>query len=105
MKTSADLEAALAASEDQPIIIFKESATCPFSAAAQGEVTQLKHDLPVYALVVQYAKELSQEIAEQLEVEHASPQAIVVHRRKAVSHHWRTEISEDNLRKSVAEVA
>lgn len=101
MHTSADLDTALQASEEKPIVIFKHSASCPFSAQAQMEVAHAKHDLDIHGIVVQYTPELKEEIAERLGVEHQTPQAIIVHRGKAVSHHWRSEITEMGLKKSV----
>jgi len=102
MHTSADLDAALKASHEKPVVIFKHSATCPFSAAAQIEVAHAKHDLDIYGIVVQYAADLKTEIAEKLDLEHASPQAIVVHKGKAVSHFWRSEIKERTLKGEVS---
>ena len=101
MHTSQDVEAALAASHEKPIVIFKHSATCPFSAAAQVEVANAKHDIDIYGIVLQYTSDLKMEIAEKLGVEHKSPQTIVVHKGKAVSHQWRDEIQEDTLKQEV----
>lgn len=101
MHNSADLDAALAASEEKPVVIFKHSASCPFSAAAQIEVAHAKHDLDVYGIVVQYTPELKTEIAERLDVEHKSPQAIVVHKGKAVKDYYRSKIKEVELKKAV----
>ena len=105
MTTSDDLDKALAASEQQPIVIFKHSSSCPFSARAQVQVAEAKHDIDVYGIVVQYAKELSLDIATRLDVEHRSPQAIVVHRGQAISNYWRSEIQEDALKEEVAKLA
>lgn len=104
MKTASDFEAALEASQHQPIVIFKHSASCPFSGAAQIEAAHAKHDLEIYGIVVQYAPELKEAIAERLDVEHKSPQAIVVHRGKATADFWRSAIKERQLRISVKEV-
>ena len=104
MKTSADLDEALRASHDEPIVIFKHSATCPFSAAAQVEVAHAKHDITIYGIVLQYVPELKQEIANRLGVEHQSPQTIVVHQGKAISHQWRSEIKEGALKSAVKQL-
>ena len=104
MHTSADLDAAIEASQEKPIVIFKHSATCPFSAAAQVEVTHAKHDIDIYGIVLQYAKDLKQEIADRLGVEHQSPQTIIVHKGKAISHQWRGEIKERKLKEAVKEL-
>ena len=101
MHTSQDVDAALAASQEKPIVIFKHSATCPFSAAAQVEVANAKHDIDIYGIVIQYTADLKTEIAEKLGVEHQSPQTIVVYQGKAVSHQWRDEIQEDALKQEV----
>lgn len=101
MHNSADLDAALAASQEKPIVIFKHSASCPFSAAAQIEVAHAKHDLDIYGIVVQYTPDLKTEIADRLEVEHKSPQAIVVHKGKVVEHYFRSKIKELELKKKV----
>ena len=104
MKTSADFAAALAASEERPIVIFKHSATCPFSAAAQVEVAHAKHDVDIYGIVLQYTEDLKHEIADKLGVEHQSPQTIIVHKGKAISHQWRSEIQERKLKQAVKEL-
>ncbi|WP_157974413.1 bacillithiol system redox-active protein YtxJ [Lewinella sp. IMCC34183] len=102
LSTTEDLDAALAASREQPIVIFKHSNNCPFSARAQEQIANAKHDLEIYGIVVQYKKELSEAIAERLDVKHASPQAIVVQNGQAVSHYWRSEIQEDALKEEIA---
>lgn len=104
MKTSADFEEALTASQEKPIVIFKHSATCPFSAAAQMEVAHAKHDIDIYGITLQYTPDLKMEIAEKLEVEHKSPQTIIVYKGKAVSSQWRGDISERHLKKTVKEL-
>ncbi|PHI20583.1 general stress protein [Lewinellaceae bacterium SD302] len=104
IKTPAELETALEASQEKPIVIFKHSASCPFSAMAQFEVANAKHDLDIYALVVQYVPELSKSVAEELDVEHQSPQAIIVHKRAAKGHFWRSEIKEIKLKQVIEEL-
>ena len=97
LKTSEDLENFLRESHDMPVVIFKHSATCPFSARAQEQVANAKHDIKVGCMVVQYAPELKQEVSDRLGVEHKSPQAIVVSKGKAISDYWRGDIQEDTL--------
>ena len=103
MKTVADVDAAIAASHDKPVVFFKHSATCPFSAAAQIEVAHAKHELDIYGTVVQYTPEVKEAIAEKLGVEHKSPQAIVVHKGKSLGDYWRSEIKEATLLKVTKE--
>ena len=104
VKSLAELDNAIEASHEKPVIFFKHSATCPFSAAAQIEVAHAKHDLDIYGTVVQYTPEIKEAMAEKLDVEHASPQAIVVYKGEAKSHYWRSEIKEMTLKKAVKEL-
>ncbi|TXF88313.1 DUF2847 family protein [Neolewinella aurantiaca] len=104
LHTNEDVDAALKASNEKPVIIFKHSSSCPFSGAAQIEVAHAKHDLDIYGCVVQYTPEVKKEIADRLDVEHASPQAIVVYKGKAEGHFYRSEIKERALKNRVAEL-
>ena len=97
LRSNDDLDAAFEASNSAPVVIFKHSATCPFSARAQEQVANAKHDVNVYVHVVQYGMELSEAIAERTGVEHASPQAIILDKGQAVWSGWRDEIQEDKL--------
>lgn len=99
--TSEELDAAIAKSYEHPIVIFKHSATCPFSAKAQEQVANSKHDLEIYGIVVQYAPELKAEIAEKTGVEHASPQAIVLKNGKPTWTGFRSEIKQLTLMQEV----
>jgi bacillithiol system protein YtxJ len=105
MKSSADFAAALEASHQQPVILFKHSDNCPFSGAAQIEIAHAKHDLEIYGMTVQYTPELKMEVAEKLGVEHSSPQAILLHKGIAVSHYFRSEIKERALKLAVKELS
>jgi bacillithiol system protein YtxJ len=64
----------------EPVLIFKHSSACSVSASAEDEMHRLaaKTDVPVYKLVVQRSRALSDEIAESLGVRHETPQALVL---------------------------
>lgn len=84
------LERAIAASQDGPVLIFKHSTACPVSAAAfsrfrnwldgQGDDSPLR----TYLIKVIEARPVSNAAAEQLGVRHQSPQAIIVNQGQAV---------------------
>lgn len=104
LHTSEDLDAAIMASHEKPVVFFKHSANCPFSGAAQIEVAHAKHDLDIYGTVVQYTPEIKEAIAERLGVEHASPQAIIAYKGKAAGHYYRSEIKEVTLKRVIKEL-
>ena len=69
-------------SHDQPVIIFKHSTSCSISSLAKARVDgalrtgSLTH--PVYLLDLLRHRDVSNYIAERLEVRHESPQVILV---------------------------
>ncbi len=67
--------------KDKPaFLIFKHSNSCPISKRAYQEVIAVEREinLPIYLLVVQEARDLSDYLANRLAVPHASPQILVV---------------------------
>jgi bacillithiol system protein YtxJ len=80
LTSNEDLEEALQQSDDEPVVLYKHSNTCPISAQAQDELKSLAGDgPPVYRVVVQEARPVSDQIAEHFSIRHETPQAIVVH--------------------------
>lgn len=77
LKSVAELDAVAEASQNGPVLLFKHSVTCPISARAQEQFVGVG-GVPRYALVVQYAAEVSEAVAEKFGVEHASPQLLII---------------------------
>ncbi len=103
VKTSGveSLEKLITSSEQQPIVIFKHSTTCPISAAAYAEMEQFEGEV---ALVeVQTARELSQAIERRTGISHESPQVLILSNGKVVwnASHWR--IKAEAVAKAVSE--
>jgi len=100
LDTSDDWAAALDRSERTPVWVFKHSSACPISANAHDEMTRLAEadDVPVYRVVVQESRAVSDEITEALGVKHETPQAILVHDRSAVFDASHYEVTADTLR-------
>ena len=84
--TRADADAMLAASHDAPVYLLKHSIACPSSARGQMEFVGLEGDgdPPLYAVVVQYAREVSPYLADELGVRHETPQALLIKDGEAV---------------------
>lgn len=98
------LEAALAASHNAPIVVFKHSVSCPVSAFARREVMRLTEegDPAVYEIVVQRARAQSNAVAEHTGIRHESPQAIVFWKGEAVYDASHGRITADSLRGAAA---
>ena len=84
--TRADADAMLAASHDAPVYLLKHSIACPISARGQMEFVGLEGDgdPPLYAVVVQYARDVSTYLADELGVRHETPQALLIKDGEAV---------------------
>ena len=78
----ATLEGLITDSKRKPIIVFKHSNACSISARAYREMEKL--EAPVNILVVQFAREISRELANLTGVRHETPQVIVLRDGKAV---------------------
>ncbi|WP_412067332.1 bacillithiol system redox-active protein YtxJ [Rubrivirga sp. IMCC43871] len=86
LASTADADAMLDASHEAPVYLLKHSIACPISARGQMEFVGLEGDTDpkLYAVVVQYARDVSAYIAEQLHVQHETPQAILIRDGEAV---------------------
>jgi bacillithiol system protein YtxJ len=102
LHTVDDLEHALKESDHRTVLIFKHSLTCPISSRAFHEFeSYLEHADPrvSYNLItIQNSRSVSSEATAKLEIEHESPQAILVKNGRSVwsaSHFGITESSLD----------
>ena len=65
-------------SNDGPILIFKYSTTCFSSLSAMKELRTFETELPIYLVVVQEDRAVSNAIEEDLAVKHESPQLLIL---------------------------
>lgn len=70
------LERFISEAGDSPAIVFKHSNTCGISARVYREMSQVER--PVGIVVVQQARDVSDEIARRFGIQHETPQALVV---------------------------
>jgi bacillithiol system protein YtxJ len=82
------LEELLVRSHTEPVIVFKHSTTCPVSAAAYAEMSEVSNDVSL--VVVQRARDVSREIEARTGLRHESPQAIILRNGEVVwnASHW-----------------
>jgi bacillithiol system protein YtxJ len=81
-------------------VIYKHSPFCPTSRNAMREVqdfAQRKPEVPVYVVDVVRSQALSQRLASDLEIQHQSPQAIVVRKGKPTAHGSHYDVTVDQL--------
>ena len=81
---SEQLQSIVQESHEHPVLIFKHSTTCPISAAAKAKVERqwpdasLPADATIYYLDLLKHRPISGQIASELDVEHQSPQLLLV---------------------------
>jgi bacillithiol system protein YtxJ len=90
LATLEDLDAAMAVSATQPILIYKHSLTCGTSGVAYEEVIELvEGSMPpgtAYIVRVQTARDVSWAIEERTGIRHESPQALLIVDGRVVWH-------------------
>lgn len=81
-------------------IIYKHSPRCPTSAMAMRQVRDFmakNPDIPVYVVDVIRDRALSRQLANDLGVQHQSPQVVVLQKGTLQAHGSHHEISSDRL--------
>ena len=103
-----DLDDAIRHSHEQPVVIFKHSATCGVSAAAFEEIEDLKAldtGVAVFVVSVQSDRLVSNEIAKRFGLRHESPQVLVVRDGRLVWHASHFRVTRDQIVSALASTA
>jgi bacillithiol system protein YtxJ len=95
VKTIQELDRALDESRERPVLLFKHSLTCPISTRAfnelQSYLVNADPRISYKLITVQTARAVSDEAAARLQLDHESPQAILVRHGREV---WNASHSE-----------
>ena len=89
-------------------IIYKHSSICPVSWSAKREVKSFLEqspNVPVYVVNVRQDRALSQQLAEELGVQHESPQGILIGSGETLKHASHHQITAQLLEGWVNEAA
>jgi bacillithiol system protein YtxJ len=108
LTSSEDWNGCIAESRERPVLVFKHSTRCPISAMADSVVRRYEAGdgtgrPPLYVVKVVESRPVSDEIARTLDVQHKSPQLILVKNGEAV---WSTShynITAENIREAVGQ--
>lgn len=96
-----DLEKVWDVSKEKPVLLFKQSTTCPISGAAFAEFqTFLKNNeanIASYFVKVRETREVSNKISEELDIQHQSPQIFLVKNSKSVWNASHNNITVDSI--------
>lgn len=94
-----ELDALFEKSNEQAVVLFKHSTTCPISAGVYQEISNADADINL--IVVQRARNVSDAIAEKTGVRHESPQAFVVKDGEVVYHASHYDVTASDVEKSL----
>ncbi len=108
--TMDQMDAALAASAEHPVFIFKHSTACPVSAGALRRTHEYIAKCesagaelpPFYMIKVIEARPVSKALAEKIGVEHQSPQILLLDQGRVAWHTSHFDINGENIEKAIA---
>lgn len=105
LSTDDDLEAALDASQQGDVVLYKHSSTCSISSRAEDEMKALAQNdgPPIYEVVVQTNRPLSNDIEERFGIRHETPQAILVRNGEAIFNASHGDVTAQNVRGQLTE--
>ncbi len=105
LSSEGDFEQILQSSQSRTQAIFKHSTRCGISAMAkyrvEGDWGKKNPDTPIYLLDLIQHRDLSDLIAQRLEVHHESPQLILVRNGKAIFNSSHISISSSSAAKHI----
>lgn len=92
-------------SRKKPVLLFKQSTTCPVSAEAFRQFNSFLEtdhsDIKAYFVKVRESRAVSDEIAEELKVEHQSPQIFIVKDREQIWNTSHGKITVENIKEAL----
>ena len=106
INSDAVLDRASEHSEEEPVVLFKHSTTCGISHRARHQIAALTEsdDPPVYEVIIQEARPLSNKIAASLGIRHQSPQVIILHQGKSIFDASHGRVTTDAIRTAIENV-
>ena len=101
--TTEELDDLFEKSNQQSVILFKHSTTCPISHGVHREVSNADADINL--IVVQTARNVSAAVAERTGIRHESPQAIILKDGAAVYHASHYDITAADLENQLKKIS
>lgn len=106
LTSTEQLDEIMEESKSTPVVIFKHSTSCSISATAKSRIERqwdgagIDHVKPYYLDLLSY-RPVSNEVAELLQVQHQSPQVLLVQDGVCTYDASHMNISVDGLKKSI----
>jgi bacillithiol system protein YtxJ len=97
INSTEQLDALFEQSNEKPVVLFKHSLTCPISAGVHQDISNADADINM--VIMQKARNVSDEIARRTGIRHESPQAIVLKDGKVVYHAAHYDVTAEEVEK------
>lgn len=108
MQSIQELNQALEESFERPVLLFKHSLTCPISARAFYELQAYLNKADAntrYRLIkIQHSHDVSKEVTSRLQLDHQSPQAILVRNGREVWNASHSDITASSLEEAIRDI-
>ena len=105
LKSIQELDHAFDESRERPVLLFKHSLTCPISTRAFNELQSYLNNpdprISYKLITVQTARCVSDEAASRLQLEHESPQAILVRNGRELWNASHNDITASSLDQAI----
>ncbi len=107
IRTVQEYQEAVDRSMLQPVILYKHSSLCELCILVHAELETLNEegDPPIYQVVVQEARPLSNSIEATLGIRHESPQVIILYDRMPVFHASHRAVTATAVRGAIEDLA
>jgi bacillithiol system protein YtxJ len=91
-------------SESRPVVVFKHSTRCNISSMAKSrlERSSSPENVDFYYLDLIRYREISNQLAEQFQVHHQSPQVLLIRNGECIYDESHNGISMDDLKEQIA---
>jgi len=83
-------------------VVFKHSNTCGVSSRAYTEMSKL--ELPIGIVIVQHARSVSDEVEKRWQVNHETPQVLIIKNGKSVWNASHFQVKADGVAAAVAKL-
>src|SRR5690625_2678364 len=101
-----DLNEVWETSKEKPVLLFKQSTTCPVSADAFSEFNKFldnnEENVGAYFVKVRETRPVSNQIADDLGIQHQSPQIFIVKNKEAVWNASHNKITVDSIKEALS---
>ena len=89
--------------KEDTYFIFKHSAICPVSISADDRINEIepKIKIPIYKITIQENRALSNEVAKKYNIQHESPQLILIKEEKAIWNKDHYNINEKEIKEAL----